>query len=138
MTHHDLKIWPIYFVDVAAGRKTFEIRREDDRVFQIGDTINLREWDPASTPGDFTGRTCLVEVTYIGTIPFIHGYVGMSIRLIGTNMGNEIDDGRIHDDFSSRCRDTHCDVCGSDGVPVVWLHRKRWCKPCYVGRGDRE
>lgn len=43
--HHDLKIWPQYFQRVSNGSKTFEIR-ENDRGFQQGDTVTLREWDP--------------------------------------------------------------------------------------------
>jgi len=43
--NHDLKIWPQYYSRVADGSKTFEIR-ENDRGFQSGDTVTLREWDP--------------------------------------------------------------------------------------------
>lgn len=43
--HHNLKIQPQYFCHVADGSKTFEIR-ENDRGFQPGDTVNLREWSP--------------------------------------------------------------------------------------------
>lgn len=42
---HDLKIWPQYYARVAEGTKTFEVR-ENDRGFQYGDTVVLREWDP--------------------------------------------------------------------------------------------
>lgn len=42
---HDLKIWPMYYCRVADGSKTFEVR-ENDRGFQPGDTVILREWDP--------------------------------------------------------------------------------------------
>jgi hypothetical protein len=42
---HDLKIWPQYFVEVAAEQKTFEIRK-NDRDYQVGDVLRLREWEP--------------------------------------------------------------------------------------------
>lgn len=42
---HELKIWPQFYCRVADGSKTFEVR-ENDRAFQFGDTVVLREWDP--------------------------------------------------------------------------------------------
>lgn len=44
--NHDLKIWPQYYCRVADGSKTFEVR-ENDRGFQSGDTVTLKEWDPS-------------------------------------------------------------------------------------------
>ncbi|EED1975124.1 DUF3850 domain-containing protein, partial [Listeria monocytogenes] len=40
---HDLKILPIYFAEVVAKRKTFEIRK-NDRDFCVGDMVRLKEW----------------------------------------------------------------------------------------------
>lgn len=57
---HKLKIIPKYFNDVKSLRKTFEVRK-DDRDFRINDTILLREW----SDGDYTGRSCVVKITYI-------------------------------------------------------------------------
>jgi ribosomal protein L37E len=48
MTVHSLKTWPEYFEAQRAGRKTFELRR-NDRNFQVGDLLVLREWDECST-----------------------------------------------------------------------------------------
>lgn len=42
---HELKIWPKYYCRVADGSKTFEVR-ENDRGFQPGDIVILREFDP--------------------------------------------------------------------------------------------
>lgn len=46
MTTHELKTFPPYFAAVAEGRKTFEVRW-NDRAYQAGDMVVLREWDPA-------------------------------------------------------------------------------------------
>ena len=42
---HELKIWPQYYQAVADGSKTFEVRK-NDRGFQKGDEVVLKEWDP--------------------------------------------------------------------------------------------
>lgn len=42
---HELKIWPQYFSRVIDGSKTFEVRK-NDRGFQPGDEVVLREYDP--------------------------------------------------------------------------------------------
>lgn len=57
---HDLKMWPVYFCAVVSGYKRFELRL-NDRNFQVGDTITLREWHQ----GKYTGRTYDVEVRYV-------------------------------------------------------------------------
>ena len=57
--HHDLKSHPPLFQPVLDGAKQFEIRR-NDRDFHVGDTVTLREYDPAiETQGmeaHYTGR----------------------------------------------------------------------------------
>lgn len=42
---HELKIWPQFYCRVKDGSKTFEVRN-NDRNFQRGDMVVLREWDP--------------------------------------------------------------------------------------------
>lgn len=42
---HELKCWPQYFCRVSDGSKTFEYRT-NDRGFQPGDEVVLKEWDP--------------------------------------------------------------------------------------------
>lgn len=60
---HDLKIWPQFYARVANGSKTFEVR-ENDRGFQPGDTVILKEWDPEYR--DYTGSERLeFKVGYV-------------------------------------------------------------------------
>ena len=59
---HDLKAWPPQFAAVFNGRKRYEIRT-NDRDFQEGDELMLREWDPKT--GRYSGRHILTTVTYM-------------------------------------------------------------------------
>lgn len=45
MSTHTLKTWPAYFQGIVEGFKTFEIRW-DDRGYQAGHQLRLREWNP--------------------------------------------------------------------------------------------
>jgi len=58
---HELKTWPMYFERLADGSKTFEIRK-DDRGYQTGDELRLREWDPNS---GYTGRSLQFRVGFV-------------------------------------------------------------------------
>lgn len=69
---HDLKIWPQYYSRVADGSKTFEIR-ENDRGFQTGDTVTLREWDPS--PKNPTDKKIPVGYTDSDPLHFRIGYI---------------------------------------------------------------
>lgn len=76
---HDLKIRPRYFGPVKAGRKTVELRK-DDRNYQVGDVLHLREYED----GKYTGRCVCVDVTNVlrdceeyGLMP---GYCILSIK----------------------------------------------------------
>jgi uncharacterized protein YqfB (UPF0267 family) len=81
---HNLKTWPEYFEQVVIGTKTFEIRKTDDRTFNVGDILRLEEFDPERRA--YTGRTSIVVVTYIlDKQPFVpEGYVCMSIQKHGS------------------------------------------------------
>jgi hypothetical protein len=59
---HDLKTWPGPFEALVSGLKRFEIRN-DDRGFQVGHMLNLREWDPGTAV--YSGRWMLFQVTHI-------------------------------------------------------------------------
>lgn len=45
MSEHTLKVVPPYFEAIADGSKTFEVRK-NDRAYQKGDVLRLREWHP--------------------------------------------------------------------------------------------
>lgn len=60
---HTLKILPEFFAAMDEGRKTFEVRRGNDRIYKVGDIVNLREY--LADKDEFTGHEMLVEVTYV-------------------------------------------------------------------------
>lgn len=57
---HELKIIPEYYNDIISGRKTFEVRF-NDRNYQVGDVLVLREYEN----GEYTGRAIERKVIYI-------------------------------------------------------------------------
>lgn len=59
---HKLKTWPEYFARISNGDKTFEVRK-NDRDFQTGDVLWLKEFDPKT--GTYTGNELTTTVTYI-------------------------------------------------------------------------
>jgi hypothetical protein len=70
MREHRLKTWPTYFEAIRRGDKRFEIRR-NDRDYGVGDSLVLREWDPALRheglieADGYTPRTLRCEITYV-------------------------------------------------------------------------
>ncbi len=77
---HELKCWPGPFQAVVEGRKRFEYRK-NDRGFEVGDILVLREWDPSSK--DYTGRSVRARVTYalLGGFGIPDGFAVLSIEL---------------------------------------------------------
>lgn len=57
------KVWPEYFGEILAGKKTFEVRLNDFEIGE-GDTLLLREWDPETK--NYTGRELKKKVGYVG------------------------------------------------------------------------
>ena len=72
MATHELKTWPAFFQAVLDGRKNFDARY-DDRGFQAGDTVVLREFDPdkhvlnplARIDERYTGRRIRAKIGYV-------------------------------------------------------------------------
>ena len=73
---HELKTWPHYFNEIISHRKKFEVRK-DDREFRYSDILLLREWLPYAE--SYTGRSCLVEVTYVCSLRPLFDASAMSI-----------------------------------------------------------
>lgn len=103
---HELKTWPAYLDEVWQGRKTLDLR-PDDRSFEAGQVLRLRDWHPG--PGTWGGRSILVRVTHVlrdvphfGLAP---GYCALSIRVLQR-------EGR--DMTCSRCRIGPAGDCGQD------------------------
>lgn len=85
MKKHQLKIWPESYRAVISMKKKFEVRK-DDREFEIGDTLLLREFVPefecdgelvvdenGRSKGYFTGRAYMTKI--------ICKYVGAGVSL---------------------------------------------------------
>jgi hypothetical protein len=80
---HDLKCWPAFFEPIYDGDKMFEVRK-NDRGFQTGDLLTLREWDPERNyrSGAYTDRTLNMVISYVlsGFDGIENGYVVMGLR----------------------------------------------------------
>ena len=77
---HELKIYPKYFKAILDGKKTFEIRK-DDRDFQVGDSIVLKEWDNIK----YSGREIQAIIKYMLDDAFIglaEGYAAFSFGIL--------------------------------------------------------
>ena len=66
---HELKISPQYFRHVVDMTKPFEVRREDDRIFQVGDELLLKEfvtkgYYEETDEEHYTGEICHRVITY--------------------------------------------------------------------------
>lgn len=57
---HELKILPEYYDAVISNIKNFELRK-DDRDFQVGDFVYLKEY----ADGEYTGRETCFHIRYI-------------------------------------------------------------------------
>lgn len=77
MKVHELKTHPQYYNAVVSGKKTFEIR-ENDRDYQVGDLLVLREWNPESE--GYTGASELRFVSYVTTYGQPEGQVVLALQ----------------------------------------------------------
>lgn len=82
MKIHELKILPLYFEELIKGSKNFEIRK-NDRDFQVGDILMLREYRKEFNETGYSGRKHRVVITYILTSQEFEGlaknYVALGV-----------------------------------------------------------
>ncbi|CAK7048066.1 MAG: hypothetical protein BACD_02360 [Bacteroides rodentium] len=57
---HEIKLASMYYDDVASGKKTFELRK-NDRNYKVGDKLHLLEF----AAGRHTGRTISADIVYM-------------------------------------------------------------------------
>lgn len=84
---HELKCWPELFEPLSEGIKTFEVRK-DDRGYEVGDALILKEWDPEKK--EYTGDGVLARVNYIlpgGQFGVEEGFVIMAVTVLTSFSG---------------------------------------------------
>ena len=81
MKIHELKTLPKYFLEQAAGVKTFEVRK-NDRNYELGDILVLKEWN-----NGYTGAEISVIVIYMlkDFVGLKDGYVVLGTRPVKQN-----------------------------------------------------
>ena len=77
---HELKIVASDYEDVISGKKSFELRKNDEG-FKQGDILEMAEY----TNGEETGRIIKAEVTYMlqEYAGLAEGYCIMAIKVMG-------------------------------------------------------
>lgn len=89
-TYHELKTWPDVFEEMWKGNKRHEWRK-NDRDYQLGDMLILREWEPRLVDDDeivdghYTGRRIFALVTFINKGPewgIPEGFAVMSVEIV--------------------------------------------------------
>lgn len=83
MVTHDLKCWPEFYEPISRGEKTAELRY-NDRDYQVGDVLVLREYDP--NKDSYTGRECRRQVSHVvhgcGSVGVITPLKGLSTKYV--------------------------------------------------------
>jgi hypothetical protein len=88
MAEHELKVWPDYFKALASGHKTFEIRK-NDRDYQRGDTLILREYAPG--PDEYTGFAVKRTVSYILSGDDVMGFAfGLRSGFVAMGLADDV------------------------------------------------
>lgn len=83
---HELKTWNEFMLDLATGKKPFEVR-VNDRHYKEGDTLMLKGWNKEQ--GYYTGLQVTAFVTYILYGPAFgikEGYCVMGLMVTNQNL----------------------------------------------------
>lgn len=131
---HDLKVWAPYWEDVNSGRKTVEIRL-NDRWFQVGDVLLLREtrvvtnpdrvdssdpvvqWRASLTRYEPTGRVCRRMITHVcdGQFGLLNGYVALSLAPVAEPPQEPVDPDRVAA-ITDAIQRLNTDIAGIDQI----------------------
>lgn len=75
---HRLKCWAENFDAIASGRKRAEVRAEDDRVFAVGELLELTRTDREGKPTQPETRL-LVAISHVDRMAGPHELVGKTL-----------------------------------------------------------
>lgn len=123
LTTHQLKLVQPHYDAVASGAKTFE-NRKDDRGYQVGDVLVLREYDAETDT--FSGKELRRSVTHIlrgEEWGVMDGYVVLLLMPVTATESNSICKIRIVNGFGwyKKKVGEEFDVIRMDGFDyVVW------------------
>ena len=80
-TEHEIKCHPEYFHRIVSRQKTFEIRK-NDRDYQVGDRLVIREYDPENGwPDHGAVATLIADIVYMTTAYQQQGYCVLGIEV---------------------------------------------------------
>jgi hypothetical protein len=82
---HELKCWPAYFDAVADGIKKVEVRR-NDRNYQAGDALVLKEWCPNCER--YTGGAIYAEISHIFALSDVPGLARVGKEFVVMSLVN--------------------------------------------------
>lgn len=78
---HFLKTRPPFFQAILNGSKTFEVRLDDGRNFQVGDVLALEEWDDWDKVR--TGRVVHRQISFILAAAQFPAYLQPGVVVMG-------------------------------------------------------
>lgn len=81
MSVHELKVVPPYFDALVSGGKTFEVRK-NDRAYQRGDVLKLREWHVAGRAGYHCDEEGCTEFASHAHWAGCHEYVERAVSFV--------------------------------------------------------
>lgn len=90
--HHNLKVFTARFDPILHGLMTGENRR-NDRKYQVGDTVTLREGEQDKDIFRATGRLVNARISAVDTFGCQEGYVNLSYGDLGLLIVEDKNDG---------------------------------------------